>query len=62
MFAQAESLRLSLHALEEALKEYSPLMSRSAERAVGAVIKYGGVFAEVSPAIWKPSKTLTPFV
>jgi len=39
---------LSLHELEELLKEYSPLMSESMERNVEKVIKYGAVFAEVS--------------
>ena len=53
MFAQAESLRSSLHQLEELLKEYSPLMSGSTERVVDKAIKYGAVFAEVSPTLSK---------
>jgi hypothetical protein len=43
------------------LKEYSPLMSKSIERGVQSVIKYGAVFAEVRSPIWTPSQTLTPF-
>ena len=55
MFAQAESLRSSLHQLEELLEEYSPLMSESTERAVDKAIKYGVVFAAVSPTMSKPA-------
>ena len=55
MLAQAESLRSSLHKLERLLREYSPLMSGSAERAVDKAIKFGAIFAEVSPTIWKPA-------
>ena len=49
--AQAESLRSSLHELEDLLKEYSPLMSESTEWVMGKSIKYGAIFAEVSAAI-----------
>ena len=42
-----DSLRSSLHTLEDLLKGYSPLMGGSTERAVENVIKYGVVFAEV---------------
>ena len=55
MFAQAESLRSSLHELEGLLVKYSPLMSGSTERVVDRAIKYGAVFAEVSPTMWKPA-------
>jgi hypothetical protein len=55
MFAQAESLRSSLHQLEGLLEEYSPLMSESTERVVDKAIKYGAVFAEVSPTMSKPA-------
>ena len=48
MSAQAEALRSSLHELEKLLKEYSPLMGESIEKAVDRAIKYGVVFAEVS--------------
>ena len=47
MFAQAESLRLSLFKLEKLLDGYSPLMSESTERALEKAIKYGAAFAEV---------------
>ena len=55
VFAQAESLRSSLHQLEELLEEYSPFMSESTERVVDKAIKYGAVFAEVSPTMLKPA-------
>ena len=55
IFAQAESLRSSLHELEGLLVKYSPLMSGSTERVVDKAIKYGAVFAEVSPTMWKPA-------
>ena len=55
VFAQAESLRSSLHQLEELLEEYSPLMSGPTERVVDKAIKYGAVFAEVSPTMSKPA-------
>ena len=48
MSAQAEALRSSLHELEGVLKEYSPLMGGSIEKAVDRTIKYGAVLAEVS--------------
>jgi len=38
------------------LKEYSPLMTGSMEKAVGRGIKYGAVFAEVNSPIWKPGR------
>ena len=55
MFAQAESLRSSLHKLEGLVGEYAPLMSGSTERVVDMAIKYGAVFAEVSPTVWEPA-------
>ena len=51
VFAQAESLRSSLHELEGLLKEYSPLMGGSTESALDKVIKYGVAFSEVSDPI-----------
>jgi len=42
-----------LHELEGLLKEYSPLLSGSMERAVEKGMKYGAVFAEVGPPILK---------
>jgi hypothetical protein len=54
MFPQAESLRSSLHELEGLLVKYPPLMSGSTERVVDKALKYGAVFAEVSPTWWKP--------
>jgi len=60
-FTQAESVRSSLQVLEELLEKYSPLMESSTERVLGKVVKVGAVFAEVRPAIWKTSKTLTVF-
>ena len=48
-----ESLRPLLRQLEELLEEYSPLMSKSTERAVESAIKYGAVFAEVRLSIWR---------
>ena len=53
LFAQGESLRLSLNKLRDLLEGYSPLMSGSIERAVGTIINYGSAFAEVSPPIWE---------
>ena len=55
MSAQAESLRSSLHELEGMLMKYSPLMSGSTERIMDTAIKYGVVFAEVSPTMGKPA-------
>ena len=55
IFAQAESLRSSLHELEGLLVKYTPLMSQSTERVVDNLIKYGAVFAGVSPTMWKPA-------
>jgi hypothetical protein len=48
-----ESLRSSLHQLEELLEGYSPLMCESTERAVEVAIKYGSVFAEVRFLKWR---------
>ena len=56
MFAQAEFLRSSLHQLEGLLGTYSPLMSGSTERVVDMAIRYGTVFAEVSPTMPKPAR------
>ena len=56
MFAQAESLRSSLQELEGLIRECSPLMSESTEKVVDKVIKYGAVFAEVSPTRSKHEK------
>ena len=55
MFAQANSLRPLLCELEGLLVKYSPLMSGPTERVVDKAIKYGAVFAEVSPTMWKPA-------
>ena len=60
MYAQAESLRSSLHKLEESMREYSPLMSELTEKVVDQAIKYGAVFAAVSPTRSKNGETLTP--
>ena len=54
-----DSLRSSLHKLEELLKGYSPVMSGSTERAVETAIKYGVVFAEVRFHV-ETSRILTP--
>jgi len=43
-----------LKELEELLKEHSTMMDASTERTVDKTIKYGAVFAEVSPPEWKP--------
>jgi len=51
-FAQAESLRSSLHKLEGLLKDYSPLMKESTEKTLETVFKFGAAFAEVSSPIW----------
>jgi hypothetical protein len=45
---QAGYLRSSLQKLEGLLKDYSPLMNESTERALGRVIQYGAAFSEVS--------------
>ena len=55
VFAQAESLRSSLHQLEGLLGECSPLMSKSTERVVDKAIKYGAAFSEVGATMWKPA-------
>jgi hypothetical protein len=39
---------MSLYKLEELLKDYSPLMNDSTERAVEKVMKFGVAFSEVS--------------
>jgi len=52
IFAQADSLRSSLHKLEELLKDYSPLMKESVEKTLEKVIKFGAAFGEVSSPIW----------
>jgi len=52
IFAQADSLRSSLHRLEELLEEYSPLMKESVEKNLEKVFKFGAAFAEVSSPIW----------
>ena len=59
MFEQAESIRSSLKELEGLLEGYSPMMDGRTERVVDNAIKYGAVFAEVSPHT-EISKTLTP--
>ena len=56
MFAQAESLRSSLQELEGLIEKHSPLISESAEKVVDKAIKYGAVFAEVSPTRSKYEK------
>jgi len=38
-----------LEELEELLKEHSPMIGSTTERTVDRAIKYGTVFAEVSP-------------
>ena len=43
-----EALRLSLHELEALLKEYTPMMSGSIEKALDKAFKLGAAFAEVS--------------
>ena len=48
MSTQAEGLREPLHELEGLLEEYSPLMSKSTEKALGRVIEIGAVIAAVS--------------
>ena len=55
MFAQVESLRSSLHQLEELLKGYSPLMSESTERVLDTTIKYGAAIAGVGLTMSKPA-------
>ena len=54
IFVQAESLRSSLHKLEELLEDYSPLMKESTEKALEKVFKVGAAFAEVSSPILEP--------
>ena len=46
---------MSLKELEGLLEKYSPMMDARTERVVDKVIKYGAVFAEVSPATWRPA-------
>jgi hypothetical protein len=47
-FAQTDSLRSSLHKLEGMLRNYSPLMTDSTEKALEKVFKFGAAFSEVS--------------
>jgi len=56
MFVKAQSLRSSLHKLEEMLKEYSPLMAESTERVLEKVVKFGAAFSEVRSPVWKPAR------
>jgi len=53
VFVQAESLRLSLQKLEGMLKQYSPLMGESTERALEKIVKFGVAFSEVRSPICK---------
>ena len=48
LFTQTDSLRSSLLKLAELLKNYSPLMTESTEKALEKVIKFGAAFSEVS--------------
>ena len=61
--AQGESLRSSLHKLEELLEDYSPLMKESTEKALKKVIKFGAAFSEVSgpQSQMETNETLTHF-
>jgi len=56
-FAQTEYLRSSLHKLEELLKDYSPLMKESTEKALEKVIRYGAAFSEVSSPMRKRARS-----
>jgi len=56
IFTQAESLRSSLHKLEELLEDYSPLTKESTEKALEKVIKFGAAFGEVSFSRMEPSR------
>jgi len=47
LFAQTDSLRSSLLKLANMLKDYSPLMTESTEKALEKVIKFGAAFSEV---------------
>ena len=49
---QAESLRSSIQKLEDLMKGFTPLMSRSVERTLGEAIQLGTVFAEVGSPIF----------
>ena len=49
------SLRPCLHELEELMKDYTPLMSKSVESAVGKEVKLGTVLAGVRSAVRKPA-------
>ena len=51
MSVQANALRSSLQELEGLLKDYSPLMGGSIEKAVDKAIKYGAVSGGVSSPI-----------
>jgi hypothetical protein len=46
---KAESVRSSLHELEELLEKYSPMIDGSTEKVLDAIINYGAVLAEVRP-------------
>jgi len=48
-----ETLHSLLNELEGLLKEHSLMMDAPTERVVDKAIKYGAVFAEVSPPKWK---------
>lgn len=52
IFAQADSLRSTLHKLEGLLKEYSPVMDKPTERALEVAIKCGIAFSDVSSPVW----------
>ena len=43
-----DSLRSSLRKLEGMLKDYSPMMTESTEKALEKVFKVGAAFSEVS--------------
>jgi len=51
-----KSLDSLLEGLEGLLKEHSPMMDAPTERVVDKAIKYGAVFAEVSPPKGKPTR------
>lgn len=53
MSAQGEPLRQSLRELEESMKEFSHVMSKSTERVVDKGIQLTTVFAAVSSPVWK---------
>ena len=59
--AQVESLRLSLLKLENMLKDFSPLMKESMEKALEKVFKVGAAFSEVSASQMEINEELTHF-